>query len=36
MAQAIAAWPRSEDGICGLGDIMSRVISSNNQRTAAA
>ena len=36
MAQAIAAWPRGEDGICGLGDIMSRVISSNNQRTAAA
>ena len=36
LAQAIAAWPRGEDGIGGLGDIMSRVISSNNQRAAAA
>ena len=36
LAQAIAAWPRGEDGIRGLGDIMGRVMTSNNQRAAAA
>jgi len=36
LAQAIAAWPRGEDGGYGIGDIMGRVISSNNQRAAAA
>ncbi len=36
LAHAIAAWPRGEDGSGGFGDIMGRVISSNNQRAAAA
>ena len=36
LAQAVAAWPRGDDAISGLGDIMGRVISSTNQRAAAA
>ena len=36
LAQAVAAWPRGDDAISGLGDIMGRVISSTTQRAAAA
>lgn len=36
LAQAVAAWPRSEDGIGGLGAIMGRVMTLNNQRAVVA
>jgi len=36
LAQAIAAWPRSEEDGCGFDDVMRRLIHSNRLHAAAA